>query len=460
MVSFNIIADCVSRDICNPLIEKGTAQVLQYTAFSNPFSAVAKKGLEINYDDLTNYACHNFEKRSMCHDINKTVFEYAFQKKSDYLIINMDNSTRALLINDKGHIITNNCMVRKNRERLNADYGMDDYVELPLNSITDSMWDEALSKFAERILEYYTPDQIILHKFFAVPKFISKSGTINEFANKKFIKFANEIVNKTNEIIESKLYNPHVIDFPDFVLSDSSHKFGLIPHHYFNDYYLYGGKALEIIMQKLPAKQEKQMLEDLKNESSSKFELILHDYYYKEYKNKYNQLRIIKTISENKNKYSSEKISDSIKSITDMELYIEALEALKHDYLIVLAIRDTVGKYFPNIMKKIKEFGFTKCSDDFRKTYVGVMSKGQILCDIAGDEMEDVKYTNEELKLHSLSSSFSMHNKAQIIIDGIDYAVNIRSYNLVVYDIENHVLIDSLGYDNFWPDGKFVRKSI
>lgn len=458
MISFNIIADCVSRDICNPLIEKGAAQVLQYTAFSNPFSAVAEKGLEIDYDDLSDYTCHNFEKRSMCHDINKTVFEYVFKKKSDYLIINMDNADRGLLINDKGYVITNNCMVRKNRERLNADYGMGDYVEFPLTEITDSMWDEALRKFAERILEHYTPDQIILHKFFAVPQFIGKNGTIYEFANKNFIKFANNIVNKANEIIESKLYNPHVIDFPDFVLGDSTHKFGLSAHHYFDEYYEYGAKALEIIMEKLPYQQEKSILLDLKNQASRKFELIQYSCKYEEYKNKYDQLRTIKTISENKRNYNSLQIAGLRKNITDVVLYIEFLGALKWDYLIVLAIRDTVGKNFQNVIQEIKKLGFTKLSDDFRRTYVGVLSKGELLCDAAGDGIEDMKYTNKELGLSVLSSSFERLNKAEIIIDGIDYAVNIRALNFVVYDIENRVLIDSVGYDNFWPDEKFVRK--
>lgn len=458
MVSFNLIADCVSRDICNPLIEKGLAQVLQYTAFSNPFSAVAEKGLEIDYDDLSDYMCHNFEKRSMCHDINKTVFEYAFKKKSDYLIINMDNADRGLLINDKGHVITNNCMVRKNRERLNADYGMGDYVELPLTSITDGMWDEALSKFAERILEYYTPNQIILHKFFAVPEFISKNGQIYEFANKKFIEFANEIVNKANELIESKLHNPHVIDFPDFVLGDSTHRFGLTPHHYLKEYYEYGAKALEIITEKHPYQQEKSMLLDLKNQASRKFELINHSCKYKEYKSKYDQLRTIKTICENKRNYNNLQIVQSVKNITDMELYIELLGALKQDYLIVLAIRDTVGKFFPKVIQETKKLGFTKLSDDFRRTYIGVLSKGQILYDVAGDGVEDMKYTNKELDLSVLSSSFERSNKAEIIIDGINHAVNIRALNFVVYDIESRVLIDSVGYDNFWSVEKFVRK--
>lgn len=458
MVSFNIIADCVSRDICNPLIEKSVAQVLQYTAFSNPFSAVAQKGTEIDYNALSDYECHNFEKRSMCHDINKTVFDYAFKKKADYLIINMDNADRGLLINSKGNIITNNCMVRKNRERLNADYGMSDYVELPLASITDSMWDEALSKFAERILEHYSPNRIILHKFFAVNRFMSKNGRIIEFENKRFIKFANEIVNKANEIIEKKLYNPHVIEFPDFVLADSSHKFGLSAHHYINDYYEYGAKALEIIMQQLPRYQEKTALEELKRQYSKQFELIRDSCKYREYKSKFDQLRIIKDILENN--YDSQQITKLAKNITDIEFFIELLKILKKDYLIVLTIRDTVGKYFTSAMEKIKELGFTKLSNDFRRTYIGVLSKGKILYDTAGDTIEDVVFSNEELNLSVLSSSFERQNKAEIIINGIDYAVNIRSLNFVVYDIENRILIDSVGFDNFWQDGKFVRKSM
>ncbi|MEY8444314.1 hypothetical protein AALA52_08730 [Lactococcus ileimucosae] len=49
-------------------------------------------------------------------------------------------------------------------------------------------------------------------------------------------------------------------------------------------------------------------------------------------------------------------------------------------------------------------------------------------------------------------------NRAEIIVDGIDYAVNKRGVNIVVFDFVAKKLIDSVAFDMHDPEMKVYRR--
>ena len=83
MKSFNVMGDCVSRDILQFV---GGVKVLQYHAFSSPVSICSGKSNNImSLEDLNQNIgkeYSGFVKRCIMFDFNKSVMDYIFCIKS------------------------------------------------------------------------------------------------------------------------------------------------------------------------------------------------------------------------------------------------------------------------------------------------------------------------------------------------------------------------------------------
>ena len=146
---------------------------------------------------------------------------------------------------------------------------------------------------------------------------------------------------------------------------------------------------------------------------------------------------------------------------TDVTTYIRLLEQVKDKYLVLFCVRDTPGDYLPEkALSAVRDFGFSHFSKELWRMYIGVSNCGEILCDEAGEAREaPVHYRREGKPALTLSSlAWRQGNKAEILIDGVDYAVNVRGLNIVVYDIQNNKLIDSVGFDYHGPRAVCRRK--
>lgn len=150
-------------------------------------------------------------------------------------------------------------------------------------------------------------------------------------------------------------------------------------------------------------------------------------------------------------KYSKQKVLQIIKDEKDIKKYLKYLEIIKDDYLIMLAVRDTPGDCIDNeILGHIHDLGFTKFTKGLWYMYCGLLLKSIPVCDIVGAQREEavnynISINNLEIKLSS--NAWRRENKAEIIINDKDYAVNIRGINIVVYDLKNNNLIDAVGFD-------------
>lgn len=155
-----------------------------------------------------------------------------------------------------------------------------------------------------------------------------------------------------------------------------------------------------------------------------------------------------------------------LKDTTDINKYLDIIDVLKHKFVIMLTVKDTPGSNLSaSTIDKIKKIGFTNFTNKLWVMYVGMIGMGKVIYDNKANSPEDkielidfdvTTGTKFELK----SQSWRNGNKAEILIDGVDYAANIRGINLVVFDLESKCIIDSIGYDAHTLDSRFIRKSI
>lgn len=533
---------------------------------------------KINMEDLVDHTGSSFERRCLVNDINKYVLEYIFEKKSDYIIFDILDARAQLLCNGNVYITVLN-QVKNNRSKLNQKFGLDTYTEVSPFDISNDKWNECIDVICKRLLQHYSPNQIIINKHFGVPYFYD-SGLIKDFPAYRIEEMNkyNPLVEKLFSRIQKNIPGCHVIDFPNSIICDGKHKWGLYPLHYHSDYYEYASKAIEVIIKGLPYKQELIELNELKLICEGKQNLLTTSCQIK---------RLNERIAQNEQKYNittkfikefcigifhnsefsqwveksaeeklkialvncgcdfgdilieflkskntdlifthnneilndeeisyikqadiiisadlftkvityksglciipikqhilhlqNQKYVDAIQEkiyadcLTNTELkktviniydayaYLEILKQLKNRYLIVLAVKDHPGVYFTEEMLScIYSLGFNNFRAEQWRMYVGVVENTTIYFDRLGEKAElPVNYENEELKLKVSSNAWRGLNKAEIVINGVDYACNFRGLNIVIYDTVENLLIDSVAIDMLNKEYNFKRK--
>lgn len=267
MVTFNILGDCVSRDMLDSLIGRGMAQVNQYVSFSSPISICSSKAnFEINMEDLDNYESSDFRKRCMCLDVNKQTFDYLYDKNSDYLIVDILDA-RAKMLKNGEHYITVLRMVTDHRESLDKDFGFDKYEDVSPNDITEKEWDDAIDHISHRILEKYSVSQIIINEHYGAEQYVDDNRILPypEWHLNDVVKY-NKLIKQLFDRLKGNLEGAHVIEFPENTIGNGKHRWGRYPLHYADSFYEYGAKAVEMILKRLPYEDERKKLNSLKGE--------------------------------------------------------------------------------------------------------------------------------------------------------------------------------------------------
>ena len=127
------------------------------------------------------------------------------------------------------------------------------------------------------IRDRYKPEEIILHihkivDVYTDGKIIGRLNNDKYPARKRSVQ---ELLNKIYDVLRQEFSGCHVIEFPDNVLADSRHKYGLCGLHYHDLYYEYGKKAIQTICEKHP--DEQMLLSYLRDKYSLKFRLLRNE---------------------------------------------------------------------------------------------------------------------------------------------------------------------------------------
>ncbi len=271
MTTINILGDCVSRDIVTPLINKNKVNVKRFQSFTNPISLLSKKAsFQITVNDIRTDD-NNFRKRCAANDINKSGLNYVLTETSDYIIADFLDARLPILNND-GHLITlSNCIINA-KSILNEKFNICDYKELsPFDDIDFAQWESTIITICNLIKKHYSPEKIILNKHFGANYYMHNDELIPYVKYLPFIRKFNQLVSYLFSVAEKELTGCHIIEFPDNVLGDANHQWGLYPLHYHSLYYDYGARALDIILQNLSQSEEKIQLNALQQTYSDLF---------------------------------------------------------------------------------------------------------------------------------------------------------------------------------------------
>lgn len=169
-------------------------------------------------------------------------------------------------------------------------------------------------------------------------------------------------------------------------------------------------------------------------------------------------------------KYDKNLLIKELCKETNFVFYLDYLFLLKNEFIFFLAVKDTPGDNLTEEeLNSLKQLGATNFSKKLWMTYIGVIDGENIICNKIAQEAEhpiDFKYSiisSEEennSQFYISSQAWRKGNKAEIIIDNIDYCTNLRGINIVVYDKIKKEVIDSIGYDHHYCESSFVRLNL
>jgi hypothetical protein len=177
-------------------------------------------------------------------------------------------------------------------------------------------------------------------------------------------------------------------------------------------------------------------------------------------------LKLSRTLESDTELLKSLVIPDSLERLTrmlqkaDFMTYLALCGYMKSRYTILIAVRDTPGDYIDDLIsERLLKLGVTKPLNKMWTTYLGVIDsnlKYETYHDDESNSAYEFMYHNHEIKL--LSSAWKKDNKAEIIIDGVDYSANHRGLNFVIFDFNEGKSVDSVAFDLHEPKFTAYRK--
>ena len=455
--TFSIYGDCVSHDIA---IKGGVDQAVEFTSLAAVFSDPCD--FSIKQEELQSLKGSNFSKRCLCLDVNRKTFDYLKVKRSDYLIVDILDIRMNLLKKENSYITVSNELLAT-RDYLNEKYGLDTWEECTFDSVSLSDWEHYIVRFVEEIKKQYKAEQVIINRHYGVQQYIDFDGVVKSVLpeTKKRWKLINEMVKHLTDMMINELPGCHVINFPEGVLADIQNQWGLHVLHYEPLFYEYGANALDIIVHSYS--DEEIRLESLRKEYQLKMQLshqqLQIDRFERKIASMMDMMRSV--INKSEDSYLVEKILTNEK---DMENYLDILYQIGNRYIIIATVIGILGKHVPgNIVKGIRELGFTDFNRQTYRMYAGVSVNGTVVCNQKSEILkESVQYNynvNQDLQI-SVRSAMEDNEQSGVIIGGKKCTTNESGLHFVVYDVNQKKLVDSIKYNPNLKGHVLVHKRI
>jgi|GEM_PF-6733119 len=145
-----------------------------------------------------------------------------------------------------------------------------------------------------------------------------------------------------------------------------------------------------------------------------------------------------------------------LRGITDPVEYFRALGKYKEKYLICVAVKDNVDGMAPELTKIVQEFGLTDIRPNGWCSYAYVSDCGNVLLNKAGIDHKPLieQVVTSGIHLQVISKSWRAGKALSIRLDGHELAVQLRGFNIVVFDVSARILLDSVCFDVCTVDGR------
>lgn len=152
-----------------------------------------------------------------------------------------------------------------------------------------------------------------------------------------------------------------------------------------------------------------------------------------------------------------------LEEIENVEEYFCALRDLR-GMTVLIAVKDTPGVAFDfSCQESLRRLGLREnIMDAGWRGYLAIVHDGTVLRESfggVGEKLETDCSLSEGLDVRLGSEPFNNGNKAEIIVNGTDYAVNRRGLNIVVWDTIRKELVDSVCFDTHSRIHGCIRKT-
>lgn len=152
-----------------------------------------------------------------------------------------------------------------------------------------------------------------------------------------------------------------------------------------------------------------------------------------------------------------------------MTKYLTALKSVSSRYVLLFAVKDTYGTHIDkDLQKLLSETGVSSSliesghDHDGRRSFICVIDEGWTIYEKRGEKNAKDSFTCQlrGSTMSIQSAPFDSGNSCSIVIEGIDYAMNERGINLVVYDKYSRAIVDSVAFDTFRKEIPVRRQAV
>ena len=120
------------------------------------------------------------------------------------------------------------------------------------------------------------------------------------------------------------------------------------------------------------------------------------------------------------------------------------------DYtILVSAQNDFQASLSEELIHDLERLGFHSCfTNDVRDSFIGVIENGEVVYEVLSNRRSEYQYDlagGEKISI--VSSGLNTGSYSSIQIDGIEYSTNVCGLNIVVFDNEMHLVVDSVNFN-------------
>jgi hypothetical protein len=120
------------------------------------------------------------------------------------------------------------------------------------------------------------------------------------------------------------------------------------------------------------------------------------------------------------------------------------------NYVVLIAARDEASNQIASVADQWRALGFNVGLEGrYRESFIGVISGGEVIHETVSAQALSFEGSIGETAYKVVSQGYSVGNKASIILDGKELALNRRGLNFVVYDVLLREVVDKVAFDTF-----------
>ena len=139
---------------------------------------------------------------------------------------------------------------------------------------------------------------------------------------------------------------------------------------------------------------------------------------------------------------SDRAVLEELRLTRDFGIYLDMLNGLKSEYLIIFCLKNTSGQNFTEAaVEKIHRLGFSNFTAEPDMKYAGIVSRGVVSSDSitpADEPPFGLEGTISDTELFIMFKD----KEAEIKINGKDGSLNDKGLNIAVYDLKNREIAD------------------